>query len=382
MNHTPSVPPSAKAPPKRIRVLIVDDSAVIRGMVARSLEGVTIISDVYTAVNGQAGIEAAKQHLPDVIVLDIEMPIMDGITAIPHLLKAAPNTKIIMSSSLTQHQAPHTFQALQIGASDYIPKPTSKDPDATKTFYRELVSKIIALCPDVPAADVELNIAPKKTVAPLTPPSGANIVAKKAPEPDKSWKMRLLCVGASTGGPQTLVKLFSYFKGTQFKMPIVVVVHMPAAFTATQAQQIAKVCDIPAQVVSPGMLIKPGEIYVAEGGKHLEFDAPATLGGMPVAKLTESPPVHFCRPAVDVTLASLSEIYGGQMASIVLTGMGGDGAIGSETVAKKGGQVLVQERSSCVVWGMPRAVLERGVPAQEASLEEIAKTILRYNAQY
>lgn len=190
-------------------------------------------------------------------------------------------------------------------------------------------------------------------------------------------KLKIICFGASTGGTQALTHIFSHWKGVAFHVPIVVVVHLPAAFSGIQAQHLQELCGIPAHEAETGMVLQAGHIYVAPGGHHLCFNRKEEVI---VAELTKTEPVNFCRPAVDVTLDSLVPLYGEGIAAVILTGMGQDGAAGAKQVEDAGGRVFVQERKSCAVWGMPRAALELCPRAREQGLSDIADSLYLLNA--
>lgn len=323
-----------------IKVMVVDDSAVVRGLMTRALEQDPLIRVVASAHHGAMALGLLKQYPVDVIILDIEMPEMDGMTALPKLLAMDPNVKIIMASTLTHRNASISLEALKKGASDYLPKPSASNQEAVKHFYRELIEKVKAL------GGKTYDISPVPVSAAPAP------VAKRDIQP------RAIGIGASTGGPQALLAFFEKFKGKPSKLPIFITQHMPATFTAIMAENIAGVSGRPCAEAQDGEVVQPGHIYVAPGDFHMEV-----IAGKPgpIIRLNQNPPENFCRPAVDPMMRSLASVYGNGLLAIIFTGMGHDGLKGCQEVVKAGGVVTAQDEASSIVWGMPRAVSEAGI---------------------
>lgn len=347
-----------------VRVLLVDDSAVIRGLIARSLTESPEIEIAATAINGATAIIMAKQHQPDVIVLDIEMPEMDGLTALPKILEVSPQSKVIIASTLTLRNADISIQALERGASDYVTKPTARDPQELQTFYRDLKEKVRALA------------AAKKVRAVLPTP--------KTPEPVKekpvpiikgiSTPVTALAIASSTGGPQALLKLFADLGGRLKHIPIFLTQHMPATFTTILAQHLAKAGNRICTEAVDGEEVKPGHAYIAPGNYHMTV---AREQNKIVIHLNQNPPVNFCRPAADPMFASLSKVYGATLLAAVLTGMGQDGLEGARTIVNGGGNVIAQDEVTSVVWGMPRAVAINNLCRAVLPLPDIAGYLLQ-----
>lgn len=344
-----------------IQVMLVDDSAIIRGLIGRTLVKDSNISIVATASNGAEAIPLAERHKPQIIVLDIEMPEMDGITALPKLLEASPDTRIIMASTLTQRNADISLKALSLGASDYVAKPSARNEDELANFYRDLIGKIQALAkPKAIAPSATLNVTSAKP-----------IILTKAPP---ITTVKALAIASSTGGPQALNTLFTGIRG-QFKhLPIFITQHMPPVFTAILADNLAKCGDRPCVEAKDGMPVQAGHTYVAPGDYHMIAEKKES--GV-VLRLNQDPPENFCRPAADPMLRSLSTIYGSSLFAIVLTGMGSDGAEGAKVVVGNGGHVIAQDEASSVVWGMPRAAAEAGVCRAILPLNDIAPHLIR-----
>lgn len=347
-----------------IRVLLVDDSAVIRGLVTKALSEEPRISVVGSAFDGNLAIQMAKTLQPNIIILDIEMPNMDGITALPEILKVSPHSKVIMASTLTQRNAAISLQALSLGASDYLAKPAS-DGISREDFYRELIAKIIALAPSqtntAPAtANTVVSVAkisqPYPTLAPGTPLNAMGIGA--------------LAIASSTGGPQALNVLFEQFKGHLRSIPIFITQHMPPTFTTLLAEQLSKIGGRDCREGKSNEVVIPGCVYIAPGDYHMT--AEKNPAGQVVIALNQNPQENFCRPAADPMLRSLSQLYGPRLATLILTGMGQDGMLGAKAVIAQGGSVVAQDEASCVVYGMPKAIVENKLCKTVLPLQEIA----------
>ncbi len=363
----------------KIRVMIVDDSAVIRGLTKRILESDESIEVVSSVGNGEVAVRAAEQTEIDVIVLDIEMPVMDGITALPLLIKSNPKSRVIMSSTLTTRNAQISVKALSLGAADYIPKPTStSEINSGDTFRDALLEKVRVL-------GVAAHRAKGISAAAKLGASGARSPVKSVPAQAGEITLRapgnfapdILAIGSSTGGPQAL---FEVFKGIppDWNLPIVITQHMPATFTKILAEHIASVSGRPCVEASGGEVITNGHVYVAPGEHHmlLETDGPRV-----VTRLTQSPPENFCRPAVDPMMRSVVKVYGPRVLALILTGMGKDGLNGCEAVVAGGGTVVAQDEETSVVWGMPGAVATHGVCSAVLPLQKIAAHITNMKAR-
>lgn len=336
-----------------IKVLIVDDSAIMRKLIADILKKDSDIEIVGQASNGREAIEKAKQLKPEVITLDIEMPEMDGLTALSILKKELPNSKIIMFSSLTQEGAKATLEALAKGAFDFVPKPSTKS-------FLESVKKI------------ENELIPKIKAAGALP---EHIIGRPSFQVTKAslraGLYKVLGIGVSTGGPQTLLEIFREIPAN-FPAPILIVQHMPPLFTKQLAERLDKVTPLKVKEAEDGEPVKEGYVYIAPGDYHMIVSAENREKRI---RLNQGPPVNNCRPAVDVLFNSLAEVYNGTCLALVLTGMGKDGAEGAKRIKAKGGAVLAQDAKSSVVFGMPRAVIEAGVADEVLNLSEISKRL-------
>jgi two-component system chemotaxis response regulator CheB len=373
----------------KIRVMLVDDSAVVRGLFDRALREDAAIEIVASASNGEMAISMLKKTAVDVILLDIEMPVMDGITALPELLKISPKTRIIMSSTLTQKSAQISVRAMQLGASDYIAKPSTRDLVAVDEFYRSLITKIKALAPyergEASSQTLKKTMAvagAQATVPGPTMPAKGNglyepiLVPSLAVRPkEKLTGMQALAIASSTGGPQALLSIFREFKGMALHTPIFITQHMPANFTDILADHISKASGFDCHEAIDEEEVKPGIIYLAPGDYHMTV---IRDGAKPCRiKLDQNPPENFCRPSADPMLRSLAKIYNDKLLVAVLTGLGADGARGASDVVSAGGGVVAQDEASSVVYGMPKAVAEAKLTSAVFALNAIAPFLIR-----
>jgi len=362
------------------RVMVVDDSAVIRGLLTRALEGDPDIRVVASVGDGQMAVNSLSRNTVDVIVLDVEMPVMDGLTAIPKLLAVCPSVKIIMASTLTIRNADISMRALQAGAADYIPKPTTtREISGADVFKRELVSKVKALGANARRAgtrsrpDVRAQVLPAPVSSgyrPRTEPAGPPTLRPIAQQvrPD------IIAIGSSTGGPQALFEVLSHLKGG-ITQPILITQHMPATFTTILAEHISRQCGIVCAEAKDGETIVENRAYVAPGDYHMLV---VNRGGANALSLTKDPPENFCRPAVDPMLRSIVRAYGRKVLTVILTGMGQDGMKGCQEVTAAGGVVVGQDEASSVVWGMPGAVATAGLCSAILPLKEIGPYIRKF----
>lgn len=344
------------------RVMIVDDSAVIRGILARTLESEPDIAVANTASNGEQAVRLLAQTPVDVVVLDIEMPVLDGLGALPRLLAIDRNLKVVMASTLTQRNAEISLKALELGAADYIPKPTAtREISAGDDFKRELVSKVRSLgaayrrAAALPAWDSAL--APAAPVAKAPTP---------ALRPFRVRAVEALAIGSSTGGPQALIKFFKALKS--FPGPVLVTQHMPPTFTAILADNIARSSGRMCAEAKDGEPVVAGRVYVAPGNFHMTV---ARDGETVRIRLNQDAPENFCRPSVDPMLRSMVQVWGASLLTVILTGMGHDGQKGCRAVVEAGGIVIAQDEASSIVWGMPGAVANEGLCSAVKPVEDL-----------
>jgi two-component system, chemotaxis family, protein-glutamate methylesterase/glutaminase len=347
---------------KKVQVALVDDSSVIRGALTRILQSDPNIEVISSVQNGELGIVMARTRPPDVMILDIEMPVMDGLTALPEILKVSPKTKVIMCSTLTEKGATVTMKAFSLGAVEAIQKPSSAiDTGPNSPFQRDLLRLV---------RNLGGLIDKPGTASPIPATADMGTFTLRNNPMDYRGKPSILAIGSSTGGPQALFKVLTHFKN--FDIPIVITQHMPATFTKILAGHIG----IPAQEGENGMIVENGHIYVAPGGKHMLFVKEGTSLKI---KLDDGPPENFCKPAVDPMLRSLIEIYGNRILCVILTGMGSDGALGAKSLMDKGGRIIAQDKATSVVWGMPGAAAMAGVCSAVLPVDQIGPWVLAAN---
>lgn len=360
--------------------MVVDDSAVIRGLLARGLESDPDIKVIASASNGEQALKALERHDVEIVVLDIEMPVMDGMTALPLLLKAKPGMQVIMASTLTRHNAEISLRAMANGAADYVAKPSStSEIHSTDVFRRELIDKVRAV------ASAGRGSGPRKVAKPMpsdapggrTPVKSLSLTRPLQLRPAPQVRPDIVAIGSSTGGPPALFAFLADFC-RDVSLPIVITQHMPATFTSLLAEHITRACRWPAAEGKDGEPVLPGRIYVAPGGFHMTVVRGDTYNKI---RIVDGPPENFCKPAVDPMLRSMAPIYGARMLVVMLTGMGHDGRDGSKVVTAAGGSVIAQDEATSVVWGMPGAVASAGLCSAVLPLNDLApyvrKLVLR-----
>ncbi|MCQ8240688.1 chemotaxis-specific protein-glutamate methyltransferase CheB [Rhizosaccharibacter radicis] len=356
------VPPRRPGLQASIRVIICDDSAVIRGLLSKTLSFEPDIELVASVSDGAQAVEALRRQGADVVLLDLDMPVMDGLTALPLLLSTDVRVKVIIASANGHAGLGTARAALQAGAAAFVPKPASGSRDA---FMREILAKLRSV--------VDRRSPPSacSTANPVVPPP------PHAPPPTVLRRAGgaqplLLAIGSSTGGPQALFTLFGALT-RKLPVPIVLTQHMPASFTNSLAQHLSRLGHRDCAEAKEGQQLLPDMIYVAPGDRHLLIrrDGEKRL----VAHLDDGPAEQSCRPAVDPMLRSASESCNGRVLAVILTGMGRDGCGGAAALVAAGGTVLAQDEVSSVVWGMPGAVARAGLCHAILPLDRLASAI-------
>ncbi len=365
LSPSPSKPPFGQKP---VRVMLVDDSAVVRGLLQRWLDADGWFEVAGVCPNGAAAVRRVVDINPDVIVLDVEMPEMDGITALPKLVAAVPHARIIMASTLTRRNADVTLKALELGAHDYIAKPEASSSLASDEYRNSLLEKIRVLGrasrADRPAGSQTRAAAPTHTTT-------AKAERVFTTRPWTPFKPQVLAIGSSTGGPQALRQLIAEFKGP-LSVPVLIVQHMPKMFTTILAEHLDKLGAGKCVEAENGMPLLSGRIYLAPGDYHMTVKKSGTAA---VLQLDQNAAENFCRPAVDPLFRSVADVFGDKALGLILTGMGHDGLAGAKDLIAKGGQLMAQDEASSVVWGMPGAVAEAGVCGAVKPLNDLSKTI-------
>ena len=365
---------------RRIRVLIVDDSAVMRTLLRSVIALDSRLEVSATAADGVSALGSIEFDRPDIILLDVEMPVMDGLVTLRQLRRHGYAMPVIMCSSLTQRGAKVTIEALAHGASDYVAKPAGQASreQAIKSLAQDLLPKIHALAgraPSSPAAPPAARPAIPVAAAPaLTPPS-----TQLAAQPIASMPT-VVVIGVSTGGPAALDRLLPALPAG-FPLPILIVQHMPEVFTHLFATRLNDRCRLRVREAAQGDAVEPGAIFIARGNWHMEAVSAARSGAPPTLRLTQAPPENHCRPAVDVLFRSAAAVYGSGVLAVVLTGMGSDGLAGCRVIRGCGGSVLAQDQATSTVWGMPGAVANAGLAHKILPLAAIAPELAQLAAR-
>jgi len=342
-----------------VRILVVDDSVVIRKLLSETLSGDRALEVVATASDGRIALAKIPLLKPDLITLDIEMPVMNGLETLAAVRKLYPKLPVIMFSTLTEHGAAATLDALSLGASDYATKPsnTGNPAVAIERIRAELIPKIKALC----------GVAPLK----LLPLPGSRPVTK--PRVRSNARIDIVAIGTSTGGPNALAEVLPRI-ANDFPVPIVVVQHMPPIFTRLLAERLASRSNIPVEEGSAGTFLESGHAWIAPGNFHMTVIRAGTAARL---NLNQGPTENSCRPAVDVLFRSVAAAFAANVLAVVMTGMGADGVLGSQQIRDAGGEVIIQDEASSVVWGMPGLVHASGLSDAAYPLDQLAPEITR-----
>ena len=360
---------------RRTRILIVDDSAVIRGLLRTVIASGNGLEVVGTAADGEAALKAIESLRPDLILLDVEMPVMDGLVTLKKLRSRGHKMPVIMCSSLTQRGARVTIEALAGGASDYVAKPHNQSgrEAALEALSHELIPKIHALTQQLrPAgASVPMRRPGISALAPLAPSS------RQQPMP--TAPLSVLAIGVSTGGPAALDVVLPALPA-DFPLPVLIVQHMPEVFTRLFAERLNLRCKLQVRESVEGDLVRPGFIFIAKGNWHMEVRSghpsqPASL------HLTQAPLENHCRPSVDILFRSLAPVYASGTLAVILTGMGSDGLAGCRLLRERGCPILAQDQATSAVWGMPGAVAMAGLCSAVLPLDELGTAIMRLSGR-
>ena len=337
-----------------LRVVVVDDSAFMRRAISQMLATDEQIQVVGTARNGREGLEMAKKLRPDVVTLDIEMPEMDGLTALGRIMRECP-TQVLMVSSLTVEGSHAALRALKLGAADVLAKDTSQISLSITNIQRDLLNRVRTL-------------ARSRRPRPLT--TGAT--ARQAAANFRPGQFDVVCIGSSTGGPPVLETILASLPPS-LATPIVVAQHMPPIFTASMAERLDGLCPLPVRYAQDGMPLERRAVYIAPGGKHLHIEKIGVARCQ--LRVSEQPREALYRPSVDVLLASAAQAMGSRALGIVLTGMGNDGFEGGKKLHGRGGTLLAQSEETCVVYGMPKGITENGLVAASLSPQGIVSSL-------
>ncbi|BCL36645.1 chemotaxis response regulator protein-glutamate methylesterase [Nostoc sp. MS1] len=342
----------------KIRVLVVDDAVLVRSRVSKILSSDSQLEVVGVAANGVIALAKIPQVNPDVIILDVEMPEMNGLETLAAIRQTYPHLPVIMFSTSTYAGASATLEALSLGATDYATKPSNLGTvEAVNQHIREeLIPKIKLF-----GAGTQHFFLPN--VSSHTPV----LTTRTHLEP-----VNVVAVGVSTGGPNALATLLSHLP-TDFSVPLLIVQHMPPMFTKLLAQRLSSISHVPVEEAVDGVALKPGQAWIAPGDFHMIVQRQGTEVRLAIH---QAPPENSCRPSVDVLLRSVAQVYGASAIAVILTGMGQDGLHGCQCISEAGGQVLAQDKASSVVWGMPSYIVNAGLADRIVPLEQMADEIM------
>jgi len=366
--------------PEKIRAMVCDDSVVIRRLVADVLAADPEIEVVGTAVNGKNALDKIPLLKPDILTLDVEMPIMDGLQTLIEVRKTYKKLPIIMFSTLTARGAGATLDALERGASDYVCKPANVGSlsESMEAVRSQLIPKIKSLTGRAPIAPVARAARPAFGAPPPGAPGAPGrpgAAAAGAAGPLKAAtpgnRVDVVAIGVSTGGPDALTTVITALPAN-FPVPIVVTQHMPPVFTQLFAQRLNAKAKVEVREAAAGDPLKPGVVLIAPGDWHMRFKQAANG---PVVVLDQGPQENYCRPAVDPMFRSITEMFSSHVLSVIMTGMGSDGHRGAEQIIRAGGSLIVQDEATSVVWGMPGAAVQAGLPCDVLPLGKLAEVI-------
>ncbi len=350
---------------RKTRVLVVDDSVVMRRVLSEVIRSDPSLEVAGYAANGQIALNLLEQVAPDVITLDIEMPVMDGLATLRALRARRSDVPVIMFSTLTERGAEATIDSLALGASDYVAKPVEL---GNYTLARDRIRE--ALLPKIKALS--------RATRGFASPAGGSAPPRLRTKIAIAGRVDVVAIGCSTGGPNALAQVLPGFPA-DFAVPVLIVQHMPPAFTRFLAQRLSSLCPLPVMEAAGGEVLHPGKIWVAPGGFHLAVVAD---GATQKLQLSQTPPENSCRPSVDVLFRSLTPLFCNRVLAVVLTGMGQDGLRGCEMLADAGAQIVAQDEASSVVWGMPGFVAKAGLADAVLPLPEIAGRIVERVAAF
>ncbi len=357
---------------RKIKVLVVDDAVVVRKIVSDTLMNDPDIEVSGVAANGKIALQRIPQINPDLVTLDVEMPEMNGIETLKNIRADYPSLPVIMFSTLTERGASTTLEALSLGATDYVTKPANVGSVAIamERIRTELIPKIKTLCAQKVGLKTPSTIPSTKPLPSKTVQKGFS-TSKRSKLSLPPSKIDIVTIGVSTGGPNALAELFPTFPA-DFPVPIVMVQHMPPYFTKLLAERLSTKSKVEVIEASHGMVVKPGKAYIAPGNYHMVLKRD---NNQLKIVTNQDPPENSCRPAVDVLFRSVVELFGNKTLAVILTGMGQDGLAGCEEVKDKGGQVIVQDEASSVVWGMPGFVARANLADKILPLNQMGEEI-------
>ena len=370
---------------KKLRVLVVDDTIVYRTAVSEILKEIPGVEVVGVAHNGRIAISKIGLLKPDILTLDIEMPVMNGLEVLAELKRSYPGVGAIMLSTLTSDGSEMTMQALELGAFDFILKPSSTTISEGKRQIKELLQPMLeAFAKSKTAAKLigrqdllfKSRTIPKAApVRPIAKTSQPTLSPQTATSPAARQKSEIVVIGISTGGPNALSQMLPKIP-KNINVPVLIVQHMPPMFTKSLATSLDKKCALHVKEAEEGESIQPNTVYIAPGGKQMKLVA-APNGVNRLIRITNDPPENSCKPSADYLFRSIGDYYVGRTTAVIMTGMGADGTKGLEILKAKGAHIIAQDEASCVVYGMPKAATEKGLVHVISPLNKIADEIVK-----
>lgn len=367
-----------------VSVLVVDDSALMRNLISKIIENAPGLEMAGTAMNGVFALQKIERLQPDVIVLDLEMPQMDGIGFLEQRRTRAIDIPVVVLSSIAHKGAHITMEAISLGASDFLLKPSGSVSDDIHSIATQLTEMLRGYgreyrrrkgrsTAEAPMAEHPAAAAGASAVRTVAPTDAAPLIVEPVAAEAAPAQTEIIAIGISTGGPNALRKVFAALDD-DLPVPVVVVQHMPAGFTAEFARSLDRICPLEVKEAEEGDLLKPGRILIAPGNRHMRLERKSLAG---VVRLGDGEPCNGHRPSVDILFASLAQHYANRALAVIMTGMGRDGAVELGLVRRRGGITIGQDASSCVVYGMPRVAFELGHVTQQVALHQMAETICR-----
>lgn len=369
-----------------LKLLIVDDTVTYRQILSSAVEGIEGVEVMGTASNGKIALSRIALSPPDLVLLDISMPVMDGLETLKEIRENYTDIDVVMVSGIDRGNANLTMRALNLGALDFIAKPQGVSPEESLSILRKSLGSIISLVKTRKYSRMAKRASTGQGNRTETPKPGPapvqrfrsvyepSVTAATEPSPRRfTGKIQAVGIGVSTGGPNALSKLIPAIEGN-LRVPILAVQHMPPTFTASLAERLDRDSQIEVKEAQEGDVVAKGKMYLAPGGSHLVVRREST--GRETLGIVDSPPVNSCRPSVDVLFRSMAMVYGGSLLTVILTGMGRDGAAGVSAIRRRGGYSVVQDEATSVVWGMPQAVAEAQDADEVLPLDKIAQRIM------
>ncbi len=358
---------------KTIKVLVVDDTIVYRKAVSDILAEMPGVEVVGVAHNGRIAVSKIKTLKPDLLTLDIEMPQMNGIEVLEYLREHAPTVSAIMVSTLTSEGGEMTMKALELGAFDFILKPSANNIEESKKRLRELLTPLVKAFQSGRTTIGSLKRTGRRAIGGRTAPAARTAAGVRAAA--RKGKSKIVAIGISTGGPNALSRMMPMLPG-DLGVPVLIVQHMPPVFTRSLATSLDAKCALKVKEAEDGEIIRPNVAYIAPGGKQMKLVA-STDGQSRLIRITNDPPENSCRPSVDYLFRSVADYYVGRSTGVIMTGMGSDGTAGLEILKQKGSFNIGQDKASCVVYGMPKVPAEKGLLDVIVPLDRIASEIVQ-----